>query len=198
MLNRLKRVSGDKEDVLAEYDYTGAGQIRKLRYGNGVETEYSHREDGELSSLVTLTGQGQVLLNFDYAYDGNGNCIKKSGETYQNEYAYDCMNRLSSAVQDGKEERYAYDLAGNRLKKETAQGTEIYYYNVKNQLTCLQRGADTFRYLYDRQGNLLEKQGKGNRKQYNYDVANRQVGVIAKKADGVTEKLQQMNWYIFQ
>ena len=195
MLNRLKRVSGDKEDVLAEYDYTGAGQIRKLRYGNGVETEYSHREDGELSSLVTLTGQGQVLLNFDYAYDGNGNCIKKSGETYQNEYAYDCMNRLSSAVQDGKEERYAYDLAGNRLKKETAQGTEIYYYNVKNQLTCLQRGADTFRYLYDRQGNLLEKQGKGNRKQYNYDVANRQVGVIAKKADGVTEKLQQMNWY---
>ena len=64
MLNRLKRVSGDKEDVLAEYDYTGAGQIRKLRYGNGVETEYSHREDGELSSLVTLTGQGQVLLNF--------------------------------------------------------------------------------------------------------------------------------------
>lgn len=195
MLNRLKRVSGDKEDVLAEYDYTGTGQIRKLRYGNGVETEYSHREDGELSSLVTLTGQGQVLLNFDYAYDGNGNCIKKSGETYQNEYAYDCMNRLSSAVQDGKEERYAYDLAGNRLKKETAQGTEIYYYNVKNQLTCLQRGADTFRYLYDRQGNLLEKQGKGNRKQYNYDVANRQVGVIAKKADGVTEKLQQMNWY---
>ena len=36
MLNRLKRVSGDKEDVLAEYDYTGAGQIRNLRYGNGV------------------------------------------------------------------------------------------------------------------------------------------------------------------
>ena len=93
------------------------------------------------------------------------------------------MNRLISAVQDGKEERYAYHLAGNRLKKETAQGTEIYYYNVKNQLTCLQRGADSFRYLYDRQGNLLEKQGKGNRKQYNYDVANRQVGVIAKKAD---------------
>ena len=105
MLNRLKRVSGDKEDVLAEYDYTGAGQIRKLRYGNGVETEYSYREDGELSSLVTLTGPGQVLLNFDYVYDGNGNCIKKSGETYQNEYAYDCMNRLISAVQDGEEEK---------------------------------------------------------------------------------------------
>ncbi len=77
---------------------------------------------GNCPSLVTLTGQGQVLLNFDYAYDGNGNCIKKSGETYQNEYAYDCMNRLSSAVQDGKEERYAYDLAGNRLKKENCAG----------------------------------------------------------------------------
>lgn len=101
MLNRLKRVSGGREDVLADYDYTGAGQIRSLRYGNGVETEYCYREDGELSGLVTLTEQGQVLLNFEYAYDGNGNCVRKSGEKYQNEYTYDRMNRLVSAVQDG-------------------------------------------------------------------------------------------------
>ena len=30
MLNRLKQVSGGGEDVLADYDYTGAGQIRKI------------------------------------------------------------------------------------------------------------------------------------------------------------------------
>ncbi len=195
MLNRLKRVSGGREDVLADYHYTGAGQIRSLRYGNGVETEYSYQEDGELSGLVTLTEQGQVLLNFDYAYDGNGNCVRKSGETYQNEYAYDRMNRLVSAVQDGQEERYAYDLVGNRLKKESAQGTEIYYYNAKNQLTHRQSGLDTLRYLYDRQGNMLEEQGQGNRKQYRYDAANRQVGIIATKADGITEKLRQTNRY---
>ena len=42
---------------------------------------------------------------------------KKSGAPYQNTYAYDCMNRLLEAVQDGKPEKYTYDLAGNRLKK---------------------------------------------------------------------------------
>ena len=69
-----------------------------------METEYSYREDGELSGLVPLPEQGQVLLNFDYDYDGNGNCVRKSGETYQNEYAYDRMNltitmrRISSLV----------------------------------------------------------------------------------------------------
>ncbi len=195
MLNRLKQVSGGGEDVLADYDYTGAGQIRNLRYGNGVETEYSYQEDGELSSLVTLTEQGQVLLNFDYAYDGNGNCVRKSGEKYQNEYAYDRMNRLVSAVQEGKEEKYAYDPVGNRLKKESAQGTEIYHYNAKNQLTHLQSGGDTLRYIYDRQGNLLEEHGKERRKQYSYDAANRQVGIVSVRADDKTEKQRQTNRY---
>lgn len=57
------------------YDYSGAGQARNLCYGNGIQTEYSYQDDG------------------------NGNCIRKSGETYQNEYAYDRMNRLVAAVQ---------------------------------------------------------------------------------------------------
>ena len=106
-----------------------------------MEAEYSYREDEELSSFVTLTEQGQVLLNFDYAYDGNGNCVRKSGEKYQNEYAYDRMNRLVSAMQDGQEEKYAYDLVGNRLKKETSQGTETYHYNATSLL--ISRAAGT-------------------------------------------------------
>ena len=87
-----------------------------------MQTEYSYQDDGDIASLVTVTEQGQVLLNFDYAYDGNGNCVRKSGEKYQNEYTYDRMNRLVGAVQDGEEEKYAYDLVGNRLKKESTQG----------------------------------------------------------------------------
>ena len=54
---------------------------QKSRYGNGVETEYRYREDRELSSLVTLKEQGQVLLNFDYAYDGNGTVSGRAGKS---------------------------------------------------------------------------------------------------------------------
>ena len=53
--NRLKKVAGGRDDVLADYDYDGAGQIKSFCYGNGVQTKYSYRDDGELSSLVTLT-----------------------------------------------------------------------------------------------------------------------------------------------
>ena len=188
-------MSGGSEEVYAAYDYNGVGQVQSLCYGNGVQTKYSYRDDGEMDSLVTVTEQGQVLLNFDYAYDGNGNCIRKSGKQYQNEYAYDCMNRLAGVVQDGQEEKYAYDLAGNRLKKESVQGTEIYYYNAKNQLTHIRNGESTLRYLYDKQGNLLEEQGNTKRKQYTYDAANRQVGIISAGADGTMGQLFQSNRY---
>ena len=160
-----------------------------------MQTEYSYQDDGDIASLVTVTDQGQVLLNFDYAYDGNGNCVRKSGEKYQNEYTYDRMNRLVGAVQDGKEEKYAYDLVGNRLKKESVQGTESYHYNVKNQLTHIHNGENTLRYLYDKQGNLLEEQGKTRHKQYSYDAANRQVSIASSKEDGTIGKLLQSNRY---
>ena len=123
---------------MTSYSYNPSGGLCRLQYGNGIQTEYGYNDSGTLSSLVTVTKQGQVLLNFDYAYDGNGNCIQKSGAPYQNTYAYDRMNRLLEAVQDGKTEKYTYDLAGNRLKKESGRKTEIYEYNAKNQLTGIQ------------------------------------------------------------
>lgn len=55
-----------------------------------------------------MTEQGQVLLNLDYAYDGNGNCVQKSGKSYQNVFVYDQMNRLVEAVQNEKSEKYTY------------------------------------------------------------------------------------------
>ena len=134
-LDRLTQVTEGPEHVLASYHYHKGGPLQTLRYGNGLQTEYHYQEDGSPAGLVTLTAQGNVLLNLRYAYDGNGNCTEKSGEPYQNTYTYDRMNRLTGSIQDGKGVRYTYDPAGNRLKKETGQETETYHYNAKNQLT---------------------------------------------------------------
>ena len=176
-MDRLKQVTAGHGEVLASYSYNCAGGLQKLRYGNGIQTEYEYKDDGNLSSLVTVTGQGRVILNFDYAYDGNGNCIRKSGGQYQNEYAYDRMNRLLESVQDGKAEKYTYDLAGNRLRREYGQKTEVYQYNAKNQLTSICSGESIIQYLYDKQGNMLEEQGDAWTKRYTYDAANRQTGI---------------------
>lgn len=176
-MDRLRQVADGQGEILASYSYNRAGGLQKLRYGNGIQTEYGYGDDGNLSSLVTVTGQGRVILNFDYAYDGNGNCIRKSGGQYQNEYAYDRMNRLLESVQDGKAEKYTYDLAGNRLRRESGQKTEVYQYNAKNQLTSICSGESIIQYLYDKQGNMLEEQGDAWTKRYTYDAANRQTGI---------------------
>ena len=195
-MDRLKQVSEGQEDILASYSYNPFGGLCRLQYGNGIQTEYGYNDSGTLSSLVTVTKQGQVLLNFDYAYDGNGNCIQKSGAPYQNTYAYDCMNRLLEAVQDGKTEKYTYDLAGNRLRKESGQKTEIYEYNAKNQLTGIRSGENTIQYRYDPQGNLLEELGRTWKKRYAYDAANRQKDIeLTRMSDGRAEYFHQSNCY---
>ena len=189
-------MSEGQGDILASYSYNPSGGLCRLQYGNGIQTEYGYNDSGTLSSLVTVTKQGQVLLNFDYAYDGNGNCIQKSGAPYQNEYAYDRMNRLLEAVQDGKTEKYTYDLAGNRLKKESGRKTEIYEYNAKNQLTGIQSEEKTIQYRYDLQGNLLEELGRTWKKHYAYDTANRQKNIeLTRMSDGRAEYFHQSNCY---
>ncbi len=196
-LNRLHQVNeGEgKEAILAQYSYNPAGQIQKLYYGNGLQTQYSYRDDGNLSSLVTITAQGKVLLNFDYAYDKNGNCTQKRGERYQNTYIYDRMHRLVEASYDGKSERYTYDLAGNRLKKESEQGIETYHYNVKNQLIHVYNKDGGIQYHYDYQGNLLEEKANCWKKQYTYDAANRQRCVVIENLDNNIKNLFQQNQY---
>ena len=176
-MDRLKRVeNGTQGTALAGYEYTDSGRFRALEYGNGVRSEYRYGDDGMPSGLVTVTPTGEVVLNYDYAYDGNGNCTKKSGERFQNEYTYDRMNRLAGAVYNGEWEKYTYDRAGNRLGKETEKGRESYAYNAKNQLTRLEKGGKATDYRYDAQGNLLEERGDGN-KVYEYDALNRLGGI---------------------
>ena len=176
-MDRLKRVEdGTQGTALAGYEYTDSGKVRALEYGNGVRSEYRYGDDGMPSGLVTVTPTGEVVLNYDYAYDGNGNCTKKSGERFQNEYTYDRMNRLAGAVYNGEWEKYTYDRAGNRLGKETEKGKEFYAYNAKNQLTRLEKGGKATDYRYDAQGNLLEERGDGN-KVYEYDALNRLGGI---------------------
>ncbi len=186
-MNYLEQVKKETGEVLASYQYTLAGQMESLRYGNGVCTKYQYKEDGNPESLITITPQGEVLLNYAYAYDGNGNCVKKTGERYQNEYRYDQMNRLKEASYNGRWEHYTYDQTGNRIKKETIEGTELYTYNIKNQLTSLKTKAGVTQFHYDTQGNLLKETGR-EEKYYSYDTLNRFHSVK-------TDKVLQKNYY---
>lgn len=159
-MDRMTKVEDDREKVLAEYEYTKSGVLQSTLLGNGVKTEYSYSEEEQLESLVTVTNSGEVLLNYDYAYDGNGNCIKKAGERYQHFYGYDKKNQLITAEYNGTKEFYTYDLVGNRKTREVDGRKEEYFYNKKNQLVQLRELDRITNYEYDGQGNLiLERRG---------------------------------------
>ena len=171
--DRLEQITDTGSgQVLASYGYTPGGQPAYLRSGNGSETRYRYGEDGNLAGLVSVTADGNALLDYTYAYDGNGNCIKKSGSRYRNEYAYDSMGRLAEAIYDGRHEKYHYDLAGNRILKESGGRTEQYIYNDRNQLIRWETSEESISYRYDPQGNLLSEEGK-EEKRYTYDALNR-------------------------
>ncbi len=162
-VDRLKRVEdGTQGTALAGYEYTDSGRLRALEYGNGVRSEYRYGDDGMPSGLVTVTPTGEVVLNYDYAYDGNGNCTKKSGERFQNEYTYDRMNRLAGAVYNGEWEKYTYDRAGNRLggirsgagvRKNRYDGESLRYETEENDKVT--------RFVFDRGELASEESGAG-------------------------------------
>ena len=64
VMNRLKKVMGGRDDVLADYDYDGAGQIKSLSYGNSVRTEYRYQDNGDITSLdIFMTNRGICWRN---------------------------------------------------------------------------------------------------------------------------------------
>ena len=121
-MDRLKRVEdGTQGTALAGYEYTDSGKVRALEYRNGVRSEYRYGADGMPSGLVTVTSTGEVVLNYDYAYDGN--CTKKSGERFQNEYIYDRMNRLGGIRSGAGVWKNRYD--GESLRYETEENDKV-------------------------------------------------------------------------
>ena len=71
-----------------------------------------------------------LILGFEYTYDGNGNIASEkniSGSVLYS-YTYDGQNQLTKAVYpDGTTYSYTYDTVGNIRSKKINNGTPIYY-----------------------------------------------------------------------
>lgn len=182
--NRVKTIQDDKENTLANYDYFKNNNIKSVTVGNGLKTDYSYDEDGNVQSLVTISPNGEVLVDYNYLYDLNGNRLQKVSSKHKNFYAYDSMNRLKEASYDGRKESFTYDKVGNRLTKTTNDITEKYIYNVKNQLKELRKDSGISYFTHDKQGNTIKEETTTGNNIFEYNTLNQQVKVITK--DGNT------------
>ncbi len=103
--------------------FTADGRIAQMKLGNDLWETRSYQTPGTptLLKLGTAAGANDKLeLEYDYsATANNGNLamqvIRQPGHTWTQNYTYDSLNRLASAVEaNGFSRTYGYDRYGNR------------------------------------------------------------------------------------
>lgn len=169
----------DNGQLVAEYGYYEDGTLRQVKFANGIYTEYIYNADKNYKNITTKTAEGEILLDYSYAYDGNGNRTRKTGADQVTKYigndssigttayTYDSLQRLQEvSYPTGKVEQFQYDHAGNRALKKygTAENfktgnylEERYQYDNRNRLLERKNPQDVTYYQYDKQGNTVSE-----------------------------------------
>ncbi|MFH1202244.1 MAG: RHS repeat-associated core domain-containing protein [Candidatus Omnitrophota bacterium] len=157
------------ETFIANIDYSPTGQITKIVYGNGTETNYAYNPNTlRLSHLTTgLSGQAATLQDLQYQFDNVGNIsnIADSINTATQSFNYDDLNRLIQAQGAYGAFSYTYDSIGNMTNKE---GVALTYGKAGKLPHAVTQYGSTL-IDYDVNGNMATKDNL----QYTYDAENR-------------------------
>ena len=137
-----------------------------------IRQEYAYDLDKNLTGLTVRSGE-TLLSQTGYAYDGNGNRIRKQALDGTTLYQYDALNQLQRVDYPAYSEELFYDKAGNRARRLVGGEEELYQYDPRNRLMALTRGGVTTPFQYDNAGNLLQD----DKARYSYDAFNRTVKV---------------------
>ena len=168
---------------LAAYEYYADGNIKSLRIGTDLITDYAYDLNKNLTTIRTTLGGGSIVCDNRYTYDGNGNRLSKADRQGLTKYAYDANNQLVQVqYPQGGLENYSYDAAGNRLGRSADGIQENYRYDNCNrliQLTRMTTQQETVTYSYDRQGNMLSD----GRNRYAYDDFGRLASTVTAEGD---------------
>jgi YD repeat-containing protein len=156
--------SGHVRPLVASVVYHPFGGVKSYTLGNGQTYARSIDLDGRISTY-TLGNQ-----SFGIGYDAASRIeqITDLSTSAFNSYAYDALDRLTSATIPGTPYSYTYDAVGNRLSRTAGSGTENYTYSsTSNRIATV--GARSF--TFDSNGSTTND---GNNT-YAYDVRGRMV-----------------------
>ena len=184
LLGRMTGVRDEKTGFLATYEYTKAGDLKKVDTPV-LHTAYAYDGDRNLTALRTMAAGDasveKILADNTYRYNKNGQRTEKTTLAGTTKYTYDVLGQL---IQENNH-IYTYDRAGNRTSVQTDDRREIYSYDrgrLRNRTVERQQdpaGSQTYTYRYDAQGNTLSD-GENT---YLYDCLNRITEVKTKAGD---------------
>ena len=155
-LGRISQVSttpqgGTAQVVASSVVYQPFGGVKSYTLGNGQSYTRGFDLDGRIESY-SLGSQG-FTLNYDEA-----SRIKKISENGSavniNNYGYDLLDRLTSAVLPSTPFAYGYDPVGNRSLKTVGSSTDDYAYGpTSNRLASVTpRGGAARNFVFDPNG----------------------------------------------
>ena len=179
-------------------------QISEIQAGTILHRTYTHDFDGNITYIQRsdslplpqvytgtenynyMTGKDWIqatndgTVNYQYAYDANGNIISDGRFTYQynennqlvkvsdtstvlGEYTYNGKGQRVKKVADGRTTIYHYDLTGNLIQETDQEGEVIasYIYAGTNRLAMVKPDGSIYYYHNDHLGTPLAMTDEG-------------------------------------
>ena len=184
---RIESVT-DNRGQITTYTYDNLGNVATVTYPNGVVTTYGYDSTNLIISIYTVNASDDILQDYSYTRDLNGNITLADEGSRTVSYEYDALGRLvKETVEDSTGthvSQYTYDANSNRLSKTVDGVVTNYTYNEINQL--VQAGNTT--YTYDNAGNLVSQSINGTLAvSYEYDEFNRLISITGLAAGNQTD-----------
>lgn len=179
--NQTYQRSFDQDGRVTQYPLSGS--LRSLSYdATDRITDYTHTDTTLNQHFVydavdQLTGFTRNSAVLNYAYDSNGNRLKKTTQTtasFVTDYSYAAAsNRLLSIATTGAPTlNVSYDTAGNTLD----DGKNTYVYNARGRLVQATSTAGTTQYSINGLGQRVRKVTASGETWFVYDEAGHLLG----------------------
>ncbi len=150
------------------FGYDNNNRRTATSYPNGVTNTTVYDNAGRTTSITAKNSGGTVLASRAYTYTVNGTkdgALRKTmtpNGSLATTYAYDPVNRLTSAITGTTTETWAYDADANRTQATKTGAATVYAaFNTADQLcwtgastgTCATPPTGATGYVYDANGN---------------------------------------------
>lgn len=215
-LNKMRtQLNGTDYEYVKQIDYDYFEQKTYMKYGNNTETHYNYSPElRRLQNLNVKAADGQNMFNNIYSYDKVGNITNINnaavfnttnymGGSYNNEFSYDNLNRLTAAkgnftgytvgrINQDNQKNYELEMKYNdthgivqKKQLNTTQGyvpvyensyTNNYAYQANTHKAIGITNTETNveeQFKYDGNGNMVANSNPDSFRQMFWDESNR-------------------------
>jgi len=163
-----------RQVIISDVEYNVYGQMTRVEYGSGAVIEYTYNSLNARLERVYAVSNSEVVQDLNYEYDAVGNIVNITDNVNSatQDFEYDHLNRLTSAVNPETYGTKVYDFneIGNILLKDGV----LYTYGENgagpHAVTSLDNGTT---FTYDDNGNMETKTQDSVLTEYGFDPENR-------------------------